>query len=192
MIATLNGRLQEVTAAGVILEISGIGFLVHVPASVRERVHPGDLLFLHTCLVVRQELLALYGFETLEEREFFSLLLTVDGVGPKSALAMLSVLSPDAIRRAVFQAQPDLFTRVPGVGKKTAQKIFLQLQDRLPAAAGFDRLSQISEADAEVLAALTTLGYSVVEAQLALQSIPRDAPQEVEERLRLALQYFGG
>ncbi len=118
-------------------------------------------------------------------------MLSVDGVGPKLALSMLSVLTPDAIRRMVYQQQPDLFTHVPGVGKKTAQKIYLQLQDRLPASAGFEGYSQTSEVDSEILAALTTLGYSVVEAQQALQSIPRDAPQDAEERLRLALRYFG-
>ena len=191
MIASINGRLQEVTAEGIIIEVSGVGLLVHVPIPLRDRFHTGDLLFLHTYLVVRQEALALYGFETREEREYFSLLLTVDGVGPKLALSMLSVLSPDAIRRAVFQEQLELFTRVPGVGKKTAQKIFMQLQDRLPLGSGLEHIAKISDADAEVLAALTTLGYSVVEAQLALQSIPRDAPQVVEERLRLALQHFG-
>ena len=191
MIASINGRLQEVTGEGLIIEIGGLGWLVHVPFPLRDRLNPGELVFLYTYLVVRQESLALYGFETREEREYFTLLLSVDGVGPKLALSMLSVLNPEAIRRMVYQEQPELFTRVPGVGKKTAQKIFLQLQDRLPTSTGFEGYSQASEVDSEVLAALTTLGYSVVEAQQALQSIPRDAPQDVEERLRLALRYFG-
>jgi Holliday junction DNA helicase RuvA len=120
----------------------------------------------------------------------FLLLLSVDGIGPKSALAVLSTLSPDAIRRAIFHEQPEVFTRVPGVGKKTAQKILLQLQDRIPAMSGLEAVSAISDVDTEVLGALTTLGYSVVEAQSALQSIPRETPQEVEARLRAALQYF--
>jgi Holliday junction DNA helicase RuvA len=141
-------------------------------------------------LVVRQEALSLYGFETREERELFLLLLSVDGIGPKSALAVLSTLSPDAIRRAIFHEQPEVFTRVPGVGKKTAQKILLQLQDRIPAISGLGPVSAISDVDTEVLGALTALGYSVVEAQSALQSIPRETPQEVEARLRAALQYF--
>lgn len=191
MIASINGRLQEKTGDGLVIEIGGLGWLVHVPKAVAEQLKLGELVFLHTYLVVRQEALSLYGFATREEREYFILLLGVDGIGPKLALSILSVLTPDAIRRMVFQEQPDLFTRVPGVGKKTAQKIFLQLQDRIPAPTGFEVLSPASEADSEVLAALTTLGYSVVEAQQALQSIPRDAPQDVEERLRLALRYFG-
>lgn len=191
MIASINGRLQEISNEGLVVEVGGIGWLVHVPNTLLSRLKTGELVFLHTYLVVRQEALALYGFETREERDYFNLLLGVDGVGPKLALAILSVLTPDAVRRTVFQEQPELFTRVPGVGKKTAQKIFMQLQDRLPAPTGFEALSAAGEADSQVLAALTTLGYSVVEAQQALQSIPRDAPQDVEERLRLALRYFG-
>jgi len=105
---------------------------------------------------------------------------------------VLNSLTPDAIRRAVFHEQDEVFARVPGVGKKTAQKILLHLQDRIPAEAGLEPLSRLSDIDGEVLAALTTLGYSVVEAQAALQTIPRDAAEDVEERLRLALQYFGG
>jgi Holliday junction DNA helicase RuvA len=190
MISSLNGRVQEVSSEGVVVELGGAGLLVHVPAPCRDRLHPGELAFLFTHLIVRQDALTLYGFETNEERQFFSLLLTVDGVGPKVALGVLSVLSPDTIRRAVFHEQAEIFARVPGIGKKTAQKIFLQLQDRIPGLAGTEPLAQVSDVDTEVLAALTTLGYSVVEAQSALQSIPRDAPQEVEERLRLALQYF--
>jgi Holliday junction DNA helicase RuvA len=91
----------------------------------------------------------------------------------------------------VFHEQPEVFSRVPGVGKKTAQKILLHLQDRLPVEAGLERVPMMSDMDTEVLSALTGLGYSVVEAQSALQSIPRDTPMEVEERLRAALQYFG-
>ena len=140
-------------------------------------------------LVVRQDALSLYGFETRDERELFILLLQVDGIGPKSALAVLSTLTPDAIRRAVFHEQAEIFTRVPGVGRKTAQKILLQLQDRIPAVAGLEPAAY-TDADSEVLSALTALGYSVVEAQAALQSIPRDTPADVEARLRAALQYF--
>ncbi len=102
---------------------------------------------------------------------------------------MLSVLSVDAIRRAVLSEQSEVFARVPGVGKKTAQKILLHLQGKI-SGEGLADVAGMGDADAEVLEALTSLGYSVVEAQAALQSIPRDAAKDVEERLRLALQYF--
>jgi holliday junction DNA helicase RuvA len=190
LIATLSGRVQEIIPDSVIVEVGGVGLLVYVPAPLRASLRPGESVFFHTYLVVREDLLSLYGFESREGREFFSLLLGVNGVGPRLALAVLSSLTTDAIRRAVFHEQDEVFARVPGVGKKTAQKILLHLQDRIPGEAGLEPLARFSDVDGEVLAALTTLGYSVVEAQAALQTIPPETAQEVEERLRIALQYF--
>jgi len=190
VIATLSGKVFHVEPGSLVVEVGGVGLLVNVPAPLADQVVPGDPVFLFTHLVVRQDALALYGFETAESRELFMLLLGVEGIGPRLALAILSTLSPDAIRRAVFNEQAEVFSRVPGVGKKTAQKILLSLQDRIPGVEGLAPLAAMSDADGEVLSALIALGYSVVEAQAALQSIPRDAPQDVETRLRLALQYF--
>lgn len=190
MIASLMGKVQDVLPDCLVVQVGGVGLQVFVPAATRDRHHVNDSIFLHTYLVVRQDLLTLFGFETREERDFFILLLGVNGVGPKLSLGVLSVLSPDAIRRAVFHEQAEVFSRVPGVGKKTAQKILLQLQDRIPMAAGLEPFTLSSDLDTQVVEALTTLGYSVVEAQAAVQSIPRDAPEDVEERLRLALAYF--
>jgi len=113
-------------------------------------------------------------------------------VGPRTALAVLSTLNLDTVQRAVFSDEPDLLSRVPGVGKKTAQKMVLYLQDRLKPVSGLEKIASMSDTDSEVLAALTSLGYSVVEAQTAIQSIPKDALDDVEERLRLALQQFTG
>ena len=190
MIASLSGRLLEVNSDSLVVGLGGLGLRVSVPAPTRDRLRPGEEIFLYTYLVVREDALSLYGFESREERDLFLLLLEVNGVGPKLALSVLSTLNPDAIRRAIFHEQPEVLSRVPGIGKKTAQKILLQLQDRIPAIAGAEMAAAFSDVDAEVLAALTSLGYSVVEAQSALQSIPRDTPQEVETRLRLALQFF--
>lgn len=190
MIASLSGRVQEVSADSVIVDVGGVGLQVFVPAPTRDHLHPGEPVFLHTYLVVREDSLTLFGFDNKEGRDYFVLLLGVNGVGPRLSLSVLSTLSPDAIRRAVFHEQAEIFSRVPGVGKKTAQKILLQLQDRIPAGPGLERVEAISDIDGEVLGALTALGYSVVEAQAALQSIPRDTPQDVESRLRAALQYF--
>jgi len=190
MISVLNGRVLEVETDRLVVGIGGVGLQVFIPNLLRDQMAPGDEIYLHTYLVVRQDSLSLYGFKTKEEREIFILLLGVNGIGPKSALAVLSTLSPDTIRSAIVHNQPEAFARVPGVGRKTAQKITLQLQDRIPSAMGLEPLHGISDVDSEVLAALTTLGYSVVEAQAALQAIPRDLPQELEVRLRAALQYF--
>ena len=190
MIASISGRIQDILADSLVVEVSGVGFQVFVPKATRDTARRGETLTLHTYLVVREDLLSLYGFAAREEKDYFTLLLTVDGIGPRSALSVLSTLSPDAIRRAVFHEQPEVFSRVPGVGRKTAQKILLQLQDKIHPEAGLEPVSAISDTDTEVIGALTTLGYSVVEAQSALQSIPKDAPDDVESRLRLALQYF--
>jgi holliday junction DNA helicase RuvA len=192
MIASLSGHVQEKNPDSLIVEIGGLGLQVFVPATLRDEARIGETLFLYTHLVVRQDAFSLYGFESREGREFFNLLLSVNGVGPRMALAILSILSTDAIRRAVFHEQAEVFGRVPGVGKKTAQKILLQLQDKIKPEIGLEPVAGFSDVDGEVVDALTALGYSIVEAQAALQSIPRDTPQEVETRLRLALQYFSG
>lgn len=191
MIATLSGKIIQMEADSVILEVSGVGYQVFIPAPFKDQLHRGENAFLFTRLVVRQDALTLYGFETAEGREFFDLLLGVNGVGPRLALAILSVLTPDTIRRSVFNDQAEVFSRVPGVGKKTAQKILFHLQDKITVVEGLEPMAAFSEVDSEVLNALTALGYSVVEAQAALQAIPSEAPEDVEERLRLALQYFG-
>jgi holliday junction DNA helicase RuvA len=192
VIATLSGRVLEINSDNIVIEVGGVGLLVYAPAPLRLSLRLSESVFLHTHLVVREDLLSLYGFDSKEGRDFFVLLLGVNGVGPRLALAILSTLTPDAIRRAVFHEQDEVFARVPGVGKKTAQKILLHLQDRIPLEAGLEPLARFSDVDGEVLAALTTLGYSVVEAQAALQTIPADTPQDVETRLRIALQYFAG
>lgn len=192
MIASLSGRIQEKYPDSLVIEVGGIGLQVFVPATLRDEVRIGETLFLHTYLVVRQDAFSLFGFETREAKEFFNLLLGVNGVGPRLALTVLSTLSPDAIRRAIFHEQAEVFNRVPGIGKKTAQKILLQLQDKIKPEIGLEPVATFSDVDGEVLDALTALGYSLIEAQTALQSIPRDTPQEVETRLRLALQYFSG
>jgi len=190
MIASIRGRVLDVEKESAVVEVGGVGLQIYLPAPQLDGLRPGDNLFLYTFLVVREDSLTLFGFETREAREFFGLLLGVNGVGPRLALSVLSVLSTDAVRRAVFHEQPEVFNRVPGVGKKTAQKILLHLQDRVPGMAGLEPVAAMTDVDGEVVDALTALGYSVVEAQAAVQSIPRDAPDDIEERLRIALQYF--
>jgi Holliday junction DNA helicase RuvA len=99
-------------------------------------------------------------------------------------------MAPDAIRRAVVSEQPDAFARVPGVGKKTSQKIMLHLQDKIKDVSGFEKIAAFSDVDTDLITALTSLGYSIVESQAAVQSIPRSTPPDLETRLRIALQYF--
>lgn len=191
MIASISGKIAIVAKDHLIIAVGGVGLQVFTTTDLCHNSHAGESIFLHTHLVVREDSLTLYGFETSEHCEMFILLLGVTGIGPRLSLNIVSLLSPDAIRRAVFNDQPEIFARVPGVGRKTAQKILLHLQDRLkPGLGDLERVAAMSDVDGEVMGALTTLGYSIVEAQAALQNIPRDTPQEVETRLRLALQYF--
>ena len=192
MIATLRGEITQVEDNAIVIETGGVGLRVFVPKLLRERTKAGEAIFLFTHLVVREDDWKLFGFESQADRELFTTLLGVDGVGPRTALAVLSTLTIDTVQRAVFSDEPDLLSRVPGVGKKTAQKMILYLHDRLKPVSGLEKIASMSDADSEVLAALTALGYSVVEAQTAIQSIPKDAPDDVEERLRLALQQFTG
>ena len=190
MIATLRGEITQVEDSSLVVEVGGVGMRVHVPATLRERMKVGESIFLYTHFVVRQDAMSLYGFESQGERDLYNMLLSVSGIGPKLALAVLSSLSIDTVQRAVFNEEYDILNRVPGVGKKTAQRIVLALQDKLKPTDALEHVAAMSDADSEVLAALTALGYSVVEAQTAIQSIPKDAPDDVEERLRLALGYF--
>jgi len=144
---------------------------------------------LFTYLHVRENELSLYGCSSEEELSLFELLLSVSGVGPKVAMSMLSAMSADALCLAIAQEQPEFLTRVPGVGKRTAEKIVFDLKDKVTAEAGPAGLASLTHADTEVIDALTSLGYSIVEAQRAVQSIPPEVTA-VEGRLRLALAYF--
>ena len=190
MIATLRGEVSQIEENAIVVEMGGVGLRVFVPATLRSSLKTGETAFLYTQLIVREDALTLYGFESQADRELFNILLGVGGVGPKVALSVLSTMTLDAVQRAVFADEPEVLSRVPGVGKKTAQKMALHLKDKLKPTDALAKVAAMSDKDSEVLAALTALGYSVVEAQAAIQSIPKDALDDVEERLRLALQYF--
>ena len=192
MIATLRGEISQIEETALIIEVGGVGLRVFAPSPLRGRMKVGEAAFLFTHLVVREDALTLYGFESQADRDLFNMLLGVDGVGPKVALSVLSTMTLDAVQRAVFADEAEILSRVPGVGKKTAQKIALHLKDKLRPSDALAGVAAMADYDSEVLAALTALGYSVVEAQSAIQSLPKDAPKDVEERLRTTLQYFTG
>jgi Holliday junction DNA helicase RuvA len=188
MIASLQGRVAATYSDHLILTVNGVGYKVYVPepASFDDQ----EPVFVHTVLIVREDGFSLFGFRTVNEREIFETLLKVNGVGPRLALAILSTMSIDNLRNAVLSERSELLTRVPGIGKKTAQKIVFELKDKL--GGGLDSLPVVSMSDTntEVMDALVALGYSIVEAQTAIQSLPKDAPDDVEARILLALQYF--
>jgi len=190
VISRLSGIVAAVGQDHLVVQVGGVGFRVHVPTPVLEQVDGvGRPVELVTHLHVRENDLALYGFLTEEELALFELLLGVSGVGPKVALATLSTVSPDALRQAVLREEPGILSRVPGIGPKTARAIIFHLRDRL-AAIGVEAAPALSDQDAEVIGALTALGFSIVEAQTALQNLPRDEEMPLEERVRRALAYL--
>jgi len=175
----------------VVVNVGGIGLRVYTSASVLAQLDgAGQPVELFTHLHVRENELSLYGFLTEEKLALFKLLLSISGIGPKVASALLGAVSPDALRQAVVQNEPGLLSRVPGVGSKTAKKIIFHLKDKI-IPTGMEAAPSLSDTDAEVIAALTGLGFSLVEAQAALQSLPQgDEEISVEERVRQALAYF--
>lgn len=189
MISLIRGLVAGRGDDCLIIQVGGVGLRVYVSPALLLQANVGSDVSLHTHLVVREDSLTLYGFLSEEERDLYVLLLGADGVGPRISLNILSTLSVDAIRRAVLAEQPDIFSRVSGVGRKTAQKILLHLQGKIKGEVSGELIRQM-DADSEVLEALVGLGYSVVEAQAAIQSIPKETSQDVETRLRIALQYF--
>ena len=189
MIASISGKVIQLTKETVIIDINGLGIEVFVPKPLLGETEAGDLLYLYTYMLVREDNISLYGFVSLEEKQLFLQFLAVGGIGPKLSLAILSSLSIDNIRSAILSEKPDYFSRVPGIGKKTAQKIIIQMQGKLPEGEGLG-VRSITDVDDAVVDALISLGYSVVEAQTALQTIPKDTPDDVESKLRVALQYF--
>jgi Holliday junction DNA helicase RuvA len=189
VISSLRGIVQHIADQQLVLEVGGVGIKLAVPHSVLESVPAvGNPFFIHTHLIVREDALTLYGFSSQEQREIFLELLKVSGIGPRLALAVISNMSIDTLRLAIANNQPEAIVGVPGIGKKTAERLVFQLKDRIAFAPGVD--GEPSELDAEVLAVLTALGYSMTEAQSAMRSVDSEAPESVEERVRLALQYF--
>jgi holliday junction DNA helicase RuvA len=189
MIASLEGTVTQILDDSLVINVGGVGFRVFVPKLVCQEssLYQSKSLFTH--LIVREDSLTLYGFDTIEERDLYVLLLGANGVGPRTALGIISTMSPGLIRKAVLSEEADLFTRVPGVGKKTAQSIVLHLQGKIKGEP-FAASSGERDLDADVIAALTGLGYSIIEAQSAIQMLSKDAPKDLETRIRLALQYF--
>jgi len=188
MIASLSGPILKIEAVGLVVGVGGVGIRVFVPRTVLENVGGiGRNIRLHTHLLVREQELSLYGFETEDDLQLFELLLGISGVGPKVALSILATLSPELLKSAIMREETAVLQRVPGIGKKTAERIMFQLRDKLDFTTMETAVSFISDVDTDVIDVLTSLGFSIVEAQSALQKLPREA-KTVDERVQLALQ----
>jgi Holliday junction DNA helicase RuvA len=187
VISFLEGEVVDKGSGRVTLGVGGVGYDVLVPVSTLARLPAtGRPARLHTRLQVRDDALVLYGFATSEERSLFDLLVTVSGVGPKLAMAFLSVLSPEALRRAVGDGDVAALATVPGVGKRMAGRVVVDLRDKLGAGDG-----AISGPLSEVREALLALGLTPQEAGDAMQSLAGDGDRPVPELLRQALRAVG-
>ncbi len=190
MIASLQGQVIQIGEDNLVVEVGGIGYLVYVTEFLVQSQRRGEAVSLFTHLVVREDSLTLFGFQEQEEVSLFQELIKVNGVGPRLALETLSTHNPDVIKRAVLNKQEEIFAQVSGIGRKTAQKILLTLEDRISFTDAMVISPETAGINAEVQQALVTLGYSVLEAQAALQNLPEDAPLDLETRLKIALRFF--
>ncbi len=193
MIASLHGKLESLGSDWAIINVGGVGFQVYMPTSTLSTLGTiGEEVKLHTHFHLREDNATLYGFGSAEELGLFQTLISVSGLGPKLALAMLSAMSVERLAMAIATGSADMLTIVPGIGKKMASRLILELKEKIGAAWIGAPAAELAQENTEVLAALTSLGYSVSEASRAVASLPPDAELTLEEKIKLALQYFGG
>jgi Holliday junction DNA helicase RuvA len=191
MIAGLDGTLEQVNADSAIIKVGGVSFQVFTPASALGQIGSiGDRVHLYTHLHWKEDSTALYGFTTSQELDLFKMLITVSGVGPKSALSILSTLRPDDLASAIINSDADLITQAPGIGKKTAARLVLELKGKLEKGWGGMVAGGPSRDNAEVVAALTNLGYSTADAARAAAAVATSEDLTLEDRIRLALRHL--
>jgi Holliday junction DNA helicase RuvA len=187
MIGRLQGTLAEKNPPQVLVDCNGVGYEVDVPMSTFYNLPTlGDKVSLLTHFVVREDAQILYGFATAAEREAFRQLIKISGVGPRTALSVLSGMSVADIAQAVTAQDAGRLVKVPGIGKKTAERLLLELKGKFGADIGAGTASVTSDAQADILQALVALGYSDKEAALTLKALPKDVG--VSEGIKLALK----
>jgi Holliday junction DNA helicase RuvA len=192
MIAGLRGKLESLGSDWAIVNVGGVAFQVYMPTSTLSALgNIGEEVHLHTHLHLREDNAALYGFASADELGLFQTLIGVSGLGPKLALAMLSAMSVEKLTMAIATGSTDLLGVVPGIGKKMANRLVLELKDKIGAGWVTTPATQLAEENVDVVAALTSLGYSVSEANRAVATLPPSSDLSVEEKIKLALQYFG-
>jgi holliday junction DNA helicase RuvA len=186
VITRLRGKPVGSTPDGLVLDVGGVGYLVAATPSAIRKADGAEEIVVETYLHVREDTMQLYGFADRAERELFVLLLTVNGIGPKVALAIVSGSPAEQLRRAIAREDTARFQAIPGIGKKTAERIVLELKEKI--GAGVTELSATLSGDSHVVArdALVELGYTIVDAERALADTDPELPPE--ERVRLALR----
>jgi len=185
MISTLKGTVTYKDLHSLVVEVNGVGYKVSVTTDVSLDALPGEPMFLWTYLVVRETALDLYGFNDRETLEIFELLITISGIGPKTALGIMNVATPAMLRQAVAEDDTSYLTRVSGIGKKNAEKIVMELKGKLITTSTDQNINMRAEGDA--LEALVSLGYSERDARESLKKIPKEI-ENTSERVKLALK----
>lgn len=188
MIARLTGAVVERGADSLVVDVGGVGYLVHAPVSVIAAARVGSDVTLHTHLVVREDSMTLYGFLDPHEGRLFQTLTSVAGVGPKAGLALLSVMDADELSFAIASGNAASLSRAPGVGQKLAARVVVELKDKMTSAAAPSTTPGVESE--EIVGALMALGYSQAEAIDAVARSEFPAEAAIEEKVRLALAYF--
>jgi len=193
MISSLHGKVESLGGDGAVINVGGVGFQVFMPTSTLSALGViGREVRLYTHLHLREDNATLYGFASADELALFQTLIGVSGLGPKLALAMLSAMSVEQLAMAIATGSADLLTAVPGIGKKVADRIVLELKEKIGAGWITTPPPELAQENADVLAALTSLGYSAAEAAKAVAALPASPEMSLEEKIKLALAYFGG
>ena len=188
MIARLKGKIEFLKDGYAVVDVSGVGYKVYLSAFSLGKIAGAENveLFIHTH--VREDILALYGFLSCDELDIFELLISVSGVGPRSALGILSIADPKTIRTAIINEDPGILTKVSGVGKRTAERVIVELKNKVADLTVGEKEGVVADSDA--LEALASMGYSVSEAREALKGVAKDV-KDVGERVKLALKNLG-
>ncbi len=190
MIASVAGKISHTTARSIVITTGGIGYEVFTVPRLLEQVKTDEDIILYTHLYVREELMELYGFSNREEVDFFRMLISVSGVGPKSALTIMSLTTLDELKKGIAHGDASLLTKVSGIGKKTAERLILELKSKISDSIGEQLEAQQATGDSDAIDALVNLGYPVSEARDALRQVDTDTT-DVAQRIRAALKLLG-
>ena len=202
MIAFVRGTAVDMTENSVIVEAGGIGYEIYMTGTDLSQIHMGEEVKIHTYFNVREDAMQLYGFRSKDDLQMFKLLLGVNGVGPKAAVGVLTGITADELRFAILSDDVKTLSKAPGIGKKTAQKLILELKDKMKLEDAFELklaheqekavagLGEISDGRQEAVEALVALGYSSTDALRAVRKVTDVAPDDVEGLLKAALKNF--
>ncbi len=201
MYSYIKGELAEVNTDHIVIDVGGIGYMIYIPAqSINYLPGIGEMLKVHTYLYMREDAMILYGFLTKDDLEMFKLLITVSGIGPKGGLAILSTLSSDDLRFAVLSGDSKAISKAPGIGSKTAQRVILDLKDKLSLEDAFEKklehenekinVSSNSQVKNDAVMALNALGYSSTESLKAVSKVDITEDMDVEDVLKAALKHM--